>query len=177
MPTGVKHRSRSLPRSIQGWFHMSVLASCLCVLMFEILIVPLLGLGSRLIPDQGDIPQARKEQLDLYKDRVQNLILLALAMGGAAAAAAYNRYAGQALPDQQLRILSSCWILLGLSVCSGLWGRFQLERLLAHRLLEPEALPPTFYPSFIQLVSVIAAAPFLCWFLFIALKAHPRGGD
>lgn len=177
MPLGVHLRPIALRQVLRQRFHQLVLACCIVVLIFEFAVVPLLGFSHvRLDPDPSHpIPPAQGAQLDLYKDRIQNLILLALAIAGAGTAAAYNRYAHRALPPRNLHILLSCWSLIGLSICSGLWGRFNLDRLLARGLVGPESLSLTYYPGLIQIAALIASAPFLGSFLIRALRTVPSG--
>lgn len=156
----------------QTRFDRYVLYLAVGIIAWELVLLPLIPFGGTAIPKNGELAKAQEQLVTLYKDQVQNLILLAIGMAGAASLAAYNRWPNRTLPEDHARILKSCWFFTGLSVCSGLIGEYHLRRLLEHRLIHPQTLPLTAYPSLIQFSAVLAAAPFLAWFVTVALMAN-----
>jgi len=171
MRSALTNYSRRAQRSVIGHFDRWILVVSVCVVAMEILVIPLLPFAVELIPPRG-IPEAKAQLLKLYNDRVWDLIVLAVTIAGGAAGAAYTRWKNQTLSDEHLRILKSCWMLVGLSVCSGILGLYHLQRLLERRVLDPSVIPLTSYPALIQIISFFAAGPFLVWFVVIALRTN-----
>lgn len=162
---------RHIRTSLESGFNKWVLWICLGVALLEILYVPLVPFAEVRTSASGEIPKIREEALNLYKDRVQNMVSLAVGMAGAATLGAYNRWANRKLPKRHVRVLQSCWMLAGLSIFSGLIGVYNLQRIVEHRIASTQ-VPIVSYPALVQIAALVAGAPFLIWFIVNALVTN-----
>src|ERR1051326_5918670 len=169
-------RWRGVRDGIETRFDRLILLVSLSVALWQVLYVPLIPFSEARIRSSGDIPKVREQAIALYKDRVQNLISVAIGLAAAATLGAYNRWSNRRLPERLLRVLRSCWTCAGLSIFSGLIGLYQLQRLLQRHLATTD-VPIVAVPAGVQLVALFGAVPFLITFLVRAFgdnNAEPK---